>query len=282
MDHNEFMEHLRDSQQSEQSQTPTRQAVQAQQTAAPRKKKSQLPTVVGGFAVLLLVVSLLFLFSAQKKAENITSSLDPEVLKGLVVDRAFSPTSGRRYVQVSAGRERSVSNVTEAGLALPVISRDNYKALTTDNYALIGKAPWALSINVSSNAEDPELLRHLFNQDATAKAFLAREDVAPLLENPANLAAIAKNEQALKSFFEDDTVQQVLASEQLTRAIAGSRLFSYLLISKSGKYYRDHPTVAAQLIQKSPTLSALKRNPNVRKAVQENPYLKNIAATLLK
>ena len=235
----------------------------------------------GGGVFILVLITLLFILSSSKKADNITAALDPAVLKGLVVDAAFNPTAGRRYVQISEGQDRNV-NVRELGSTLPVVSRYNYRALTPRNYEIIGEAPFALSINVSSNLDDPDLLRYLFNQDTTAKAFIARPDVAPLLSDPQALAKAAADQNKLNAFFGDETVKQVLASEQLVNALAGSRLFSYMLISKAVKYYRDNPAEAAKLINSSPALAALKQNPHVRKAVQENTYLKNIAATLLK
>lgn len=257
---------------------------QAAASAAPEKPKTgsdRQTAVIGGVVTALVLVSLLFIFSAQKRADNITASLDPSVLKGLVVDRTFNPSSGVRYVQVSEGQDRNVS-VRELGSTLPVISRYNYRALTPKNYEIIGAAPWALSINVSSNAEDPDLLRYLFNQEKVVQAFLARPDVAPLLEDPVALAKAAMDQKALNDFFAEEAVKQVLASPKLLNALAGSRLFSYLLISKSAKYYRDNPAQAAKLINSSPALAALKQNPAVRKEVTENTYLKNVAATLLK
>ena len=55
---------------------------------------------------------------------------------------------------------------------------------------------------------------------------------------------------------------------------------SYLLISRSGKYFRDHPQEAIALIDASPTLNGLRSNPAVRKAVEENPKLKTLAPQL--
>lgn len=248
--------------------------------AAPQRKDKTLP-VVGGVIMALVLASLLFVFSAQRRAENIPSTLDSAVLKGLVVDRTFTPVTAPRYVQISEGRDRNVS-VKNLGSTLPVISRYNFKTLTADNYAVIGAAPWALSINISSNAEDPDLLRYLFNQDAMIKAFLAREDVAAVLEDPAALARLAGDETALQRFFAEEAVQQVLASEALIDMLGQSRFMAYLLLSQAGKFYRAHPAEAARLVRQSPTLSALKQNTAVRKAVAENAYLKKIAPTLLK
>ena len=234
-----------------------------------------------GGVVLLVAVTLLVISSSRNRADNIASFLDPAVLKGLSVDASFNPNTGTRYIQIQEGQDRNV-NVKELGTTLPVISRYNYKALTPNNYKIIGEAPYALSINVSSNIDDPDLLRYLFNQDETAKAFIARPDVAPLLADPVALAKLALDEQKVKSFLADETVQQVLNSPQLVNALAGSRLFSYILISKGIKYYRDRPAEAAKIINTNPALAALKKNANIRKAISENTYLEKIAPILLK
>ncbi len=236
--------------------------------------------VLGGVCALLLV-TLLFIFVARKRADNVAASLDPSVLKGLAVDADFNPNAGLQYVQISEGQDRNV-NVRELGTTLPVISRFNYRTLPTQRYKIIGEAPYALTINIASNISDPDLLRYLFNQQSVADGFLSRPDVAPLLADPAALAALAADQDKLNAFFSDETIQKVLASPDLINALSGSRLFAHLLISKSVKYYRDRPAEAAKLINASPALRALKQNAAVRKAVTKNTYLKDIAATLLK
>lgn len=265
-----------------QQQTPTQQAAQ-EEKAVQKASSNKMVMVVAGSVAALILLSLLFVFSASKRAENVSAALDPAVLKGLVADRTFHPGSGVRYVQVGQQHDRNVS-VTGAGAGsvIPVISRYNFRALTPQNYTIIGTAPFALSINVDSNAEDPDLLRYLFNDKNVTDAFLARQDVAPYLANPAALAKLAADKAAVDAFLADATVQRVLSSAELTKALAGSRLFSSMLISKAVKYYRDRPAQAAKLINSNPALAALKKNPNVRKAVSENRYLKNISATLLK
>lgn len=258
-----------------------RQEDTQQPSVSSQNQNSRLSLLAAGGVLLLVLITLLLISSAQKRAENIPAALDPSVLKGLVVDAEYDPSAGRRYVQVSEGQDRNVI-VPELGTTLPVISRYNYRAMTPKRYEIIGEAPYALTINVSSNISDPDLLRYLFNQQSTVDGFLKRPDVAPLLADPAALAALAANQTKLNAFFADETVQQVLASPEVVSALAGSRLFAHLLISKAVKYYRDRPAEAAKLINASPALAALKKNAAVRKAVTENVYLKDIAATLLK
>lgn len=249
---------------------------------APQKNDTNRPLLLASVAVVvLLLLTVWFVSNARNRADNIAAFLDPTVLKGLAVDADFNPNTGTRYIQIREGQDRNVT-VQELGSTLPVISRYNYRALTPNNYRIIGEAPYALTINVSSNIDDPDLLRYLFNNDNTAKAFIARADVAPLLQDPAALAKVMADQTAVNAFLSNETVQKVLSSPQLVSALAGSRLFSYMLISKAVKYYRDHPAEAAKLINANPALAALKQNPNVRKAVAENTYLKNISATLLK
>ncbi len=286
MNQEELMERLRNPkkfQKQHQQQVTEENSPQQQAQSKNPTHKNRFPLIVGGGVFGLVLISLLFILSSQHKAENVSNALDPNALKGLVVDHTFSPKGDRKYVQISEGADRNVTLTGNyASYSLPVISRYNFRSFTARNYEVIGAAPWALSINVEANIADPELLRYLFNQQKVIDHFLKRTDVQPLLDSEKTLAEMAANEEALKSFFADKTVQQVLQDEKVLSALAGSRLFSYLLISKAVKYYRDHPAQAVKLIQASPTLTSLKQNPNVRKVVQENTYLKNIAPTLLK
>ncbi|MBQ7908624.1 MAG: hypothetical protein IJ311_03920 [Elusimicrobiaceae bacterium] len=250
--------------------------------AAAKAASEKMMLVVGSVVAVMVVVSLIFVLSAQKRVHNLSASLDPAVLKGLMVDKTFNPNNTVRYVQISEGADRNVSNVVEYGSTLPVISRYNYKALPPKSLKVIGAAPYALSINVSSNISDPDLLHYLFNQQEVIDEFLKRPDVAPLLSDPKALTAVATDIAKTEAFFNDETVQKVLADPKLLHALASSRLFSYMLISKAVKYYRDNPALASQLIHASPVLTSLKNNPNVRKEVSENAYLKKIAVELLK
>ncbi len=257
---------------AEQNKTQAQQAVE--------KQKNRMPLIVLGAVLGLILLSLLFIFSAQKKAENITSFLDPSTLKGLVVDKTFTANAGRKYIQISEGADRNVS-AQELGSTLPVISRYNFRALTEKNYQIIGAAPYALTINITSNIEDPELLRYLFNQDKMIKSFLARKDVKPLLDDPALLAQTLGDEAKLKAFVEGEPIKEILSSDKVLEAIFGSRFMAYILISKTGKYYRDNPQEAAQLIAKSPILTTLKKDAEIQKVVKENTYLEKVAPTLL-
>ncbi len=249
---------------------------------AGKKRQDSLLLWVGLSVVALVLLTLLIILSAKNRAENLTAALDPEQLQGLTVaGTEFDPSKGQvTYIQVQEGQDRNVA-VSNLGSTLPIISRFNYKSFTPDNYKIIGAAPWALTTNFSSNIQDPELMRYLLSNDHMIQAFLSRPDVAPLLEDSQKLQALAQNQAALREFFDSDTVQKVLADEKMLRTVAGSRFMSYLLISKSAKYFRDRPQQAAALIAGNPYLNELRSNPHVQVAVKENPYLKKIAAVLL-
>lgn len=250
--------------------------------AAAKAASNKTLTICAGILVALLVVSMVFVLSSKNRAENISNSLDPNVLKGLVVNKTFNPNKEVRYEFVSAGQDRSVSNVTQYGSTLPVISRYNFKSLNKDSYTLIGEAPYALSINVTSNANDPELLRYLFNIDFVAKGFLNRPEVAALLADPKAVAALVAERKKINAFLQTEAAQMVLADPKLLNALAQSRLFSRILISPALKYYRDNPALAAKMINSNPDLAALKKNPHVRQAVAANNYLKKNSSILLK
>ena len=232
-----------------------------------------------GMAIIVLLITL----HTKNKAENLSASLDPGQLEGLSSQVEFDPRKIVTYVnmnELGEGGDR-VPNVQGLGSTIPIISRYNYQAITPKNYEIIGAAPWALSSNIEANLQDVELLRHLLNHPQVADAFSKRPDVAPLLTDPQLLEAFSRDNNTLQEFFNSQLVQQVLAEPDLVTVLSRSRLMSTLLVSKSGKYYRTHPQEAARLIQASPVLKLLTKNPAIRKAVQENAYLKTIAPQLL-
>ena len=246
-------------------------------------RKRDLPMVIiGGVCLVLFAITMFSFLSAKNRAENMVAALDPGQVEGLKVEtNEFNPNSNVTYVQISEGQDRNVTNVSNAGASLPVISRFNLKTFTEDNYALIGKAPWALTTNFSANIGDPMLMRTLLDNDIMIQAFLDRPDVAPLLEDPQMLLAFAKDEQEMVNFFESETVKQVLANEGMLRMFAGSRFMGNLLISRSAKYLRAHPQEAIAVIDASFSLNSLRDNPAVRTAVEENPKLRSLAQQLL-
>ncbi len=231
---------------------------------------------------ILVIAGLVWLamVNAKSRAEDLSSGLDPKVVQGLSANTDFNPSMGVTYVQINEGQDRNVA-VDELGTTLPIINRFNYQSITPKNYGIIGMAPWALTENFAANLNDPDVIVYLLNRKEVAEAFIARADVAPLLADPQLLAAFAQDNEKLTEFFESDVVKQALANSQLIRKIGSSHLMSHLLVSKAVKYYRDHPSEAAQLISASPVLSALRQNAGVRQAVQENSYLKPIAAQIL-
>ena len=255
--------------------------------AAPDAPATSSTAGINALAILIAVGILvvagivwLVMLNAKSRAEDISSGLDPKMVQGLSANTDFNPSTGVTYVQINEGQDRNVA-VDELGTTLPIINRYNYQSITPKNYGVIGMAPWALTENFAANLSDPDLIAYLLNRKEVAEAFIARNDVAPLLADPQLLAAFAQDNAKLTEFFESDVVKQVLANPTMVRKIGGSRLMSHLLISKAVKFYRDHPAQAAQLIAASPALNALRQNAGVRQAVQENNYLKPIAAQIL-
>ena len=219
---------------------------QAKQAASPqavadraaRKKQDRVLLGIGIGVVVLVFATVMVILSAQNRAENLTAALDPEQVKGLFVEETeFDPSAGSvTYVQVREGQDRNVA-VSNLGSTLPIISRFNYRAFTPTNYEIIGAAPWALTTNFASNMSDPDLMRYLLSNDTMIKAFLAREDVAPLLEDPQLLLAFTKDNTAMQEFFDSDTVKGVLANEKMLRSVAGSRHFPLVRFSVLFVYF---------------------------------------------
>ena len=282
----EIIKRLRNPQQYRQTQAANPQpdaAVSDEKLSAVKtaSNKTGLETIIGGAVIVLFFITIFFWVMSKHRAENLTAALDPDQVKGLSLNEAeFNPNTGVTYVEVREGQDRNVA-VSNLGSTLPIISRFNFKTLTDKNYEVIGAAPWALTTNFDSNNSDPEIIAYLLANDVMIQAFITRPDVEPLLEDPQLLRAFVEDEKALEEFFTSDTVKNVLANPQMVRTVMGSRFASYLLISKSGKYWRNHAQEAAQIISQSPYLSALRDNAGVVTAVKENPYLKQHADILL-
>lgn len=283
MKKDELMKLLRNPAKYRKNKRKTAASPSAAQTQAHMAKKKQdtLLLAVGLGVVCLTLLTFVFFLNAKNRAENLAAALDPSQLQGLTLaDKEFNPNTEVTVVQVQEGHNRSVA-VANLGSTLPVISRFNFKTFTPESYKVIGAAPWALTTNFASNLSDPDLMRYLLANNDFIQAFLTRPDVEPLLSDPQMLVAFASDENTLKEFFESAEVKDVLANEKMVQAVAGSRWMGYLLISQSGKYFRQHPQEAAAVIQSSPTLLKFRTNPYVRAAVQSNRYLKAIAKTVL-
>ncbi len=265
--------------------TPSKQplATDTPQPQSAGKKSTQLsgwlvPILLLGILAILCITWLATL-NVKKRADNLSENLDPQQVEGLTYNADFNPNN-ITYIQIMEGADRNVA-VDTLGTTLPIISRFNYQAITPENYQIIGLAPWALTENFAANLEDPALIQYLLNRPEVGQAFISRTDVSPLLEDPQLLAALAQDNKTLEDFFNSDVVQKILANEQMVRVVGASRLMSLLLISKAVKYYRDRPQEAVKLIEDNPALNALRQNPGIRQAVEENRYLKPIAAQLL-
>ncbi len=232
-----------------------------------------------GMAAAILLITL----HTKNRAEDLSTSLNPEQLQGLSSNTEFDPRKIVTYVNINELGEGSdrVPTVEELGSTIPIISRYNYQAITAENYGVIGAAPWALSSNVEANLKDVDLLRYLLNRPEVANAFVQRPDVVPLLADPQLLGSFAQDNTSLQAFFTSPLVQHISDNEDLVMAFSKSRLMSTLLTSKAVKFYRDRPEEFARIIHASPVLAPLTKNPHIRKAVQENFYLKSIATQLL-
>lgn len=259
-----------------------KQAKQDEQAQA-RSAGSRVALLLASVLVVSVLLCTFFVvYTSKYKAENISAALLPEQLEGLVVDETFNPRAfAVKYVTVQEGADRNAT-VTQSGSTLPVLSRYNYQAMTDKNYEVIGAAPWALLMNISANTEDPEMLRYLFNNEKMIQAFLKRPDVSAVLNNPQQLAELVTDPDVIKTFFNEDAVRAVLGDEKLLSVLASSRFMSHILISKSVKHYRDNVASARQIIDSDEILRMLKKDPNIRREITKNSYLKNIAATLLK
>lgn len=237
-------------------------------------RRKDLPLfLIGCVSLLLLFITLIFFLFAKNKADDLVAALEPGQVEGLRVENSeFNPNTEVTYVRVQEGKDRNVT-FANTGTSIPVISRFNASTFDDENYRVVGAAPWALTTNFSANIQDPALMATLLNNHILGKAFVSRPDVSVLLDDPQMLLAFAKDENNLREFFGSEVVQQVLNNPQMTQVFAKSRLMGYLIISRSGRYLREHPQEALAVIEQSNTLKQLRSNQAVRQALQNNRKL---------
>lgn len=262
---------------TEQLQQQEKETIVTQQK---QEKEQKRLFVLGGVIIALLGISFLSFLYGKGKADNPSDELDPQKLSGLQVAAEFNPNKEVTVVEIHEGGDRNAS-VSNLGSTLPIISRFNFKDLTKASFQVIGAAPWALTLNISSNIADPDLVNWLLKNSELVTSFLHRPDVEPLLADPNALKNLLTDENLLKDFLADDTLQQVIASEPLAKAVVNSSLTVGLLNSPTGKYFRKNPQEALAIIQSSSSLTALQQNAVVRKVISESRLFKDLAPTLL-
>ena len=278
----EIIDRLRNPQKYNKTAVAKQKKEQVAQKARVKKHSflNMLTLAVTAGVIFIAGAVWLITLHAKHRAENLSSTLDLKNLQGLSSNMDFNPGKNITYVQIYEGQDRNVS-VDELGTTLPVINRFNYQSITPKNYEIIGMAPWALTENFNANIQDPELISYLLNRQEVGEAFVARNDVAPILADPQLLAALTQDNATLTEFFNSKLVKQILSNPGLVRKIGASRFMSYLLTSKAVTYYRKRPAEAAKVITASPALNALRQNPAIRQAVAENYYLRAISSQLL-
>ena len=92
---------------------------------AEKRTQDTLLLGVGISVVALVLITLVIILSAQKRADNLTAALDPNQVKGLAVSNTeFNPNTGVTYVQLQEGQDRNVavSDVIEPGSTFKTVA----------------------------------------------------------------------------------------------------------------------------------------------------------------
>lgn len=232
-----------------------------------------------GFAIVLIALAAAYPVSLMiKKANNMEDALDPKELAALQVNVDISDT----YEDIASGpavtrtASRRVANRdVDTELLIPV--RDNLKSFGEKDFNLVGRAPWALLTTVSANVDDVAVVKYIFSNPVVVNAFIERADVKPLITDPAKLLDAIKNEYLLSTFLNYDGVQAGLGNPKIVEAIATSRLMDTILQMQSAQYFIKNPRTAANFINQSPSLTALKANAALVAAVRNHPATKAVA-----
>ena len=235
--------------------------------------------------IIIFIIVLLALVAAwpvsllMRKANHLETGVSPQELQ---VNVNLQAPQDNNYVPAAMrGPTRGVSyNDADTELIIPV--RANLKTFGPKDFNLVGRAPWALLTTVARNSKDIPMIRYIFSHPTVVQAFLSRPDVAPLVSDPNALYKAAQNEYRLSVFFNYDAVKTVLSDPAAIDAIAKSALMANILNGNAAQYFIKNPKAAAAVINKSPTLTALKHNPAIANAVRNHQATRNIAGIILK
>lgn len=229
-------------------------------------------------AVLLMLPMAYYV----KKARNIDGALDPKIIEDLKSDVVVVDSRRNLFsseIVLEGSRSVAYENV---GASIVTPARYNIKTFSDKDFKILGEAPWGLLNTVHSNLDDPMLVKYVFNNKIVNDSFMDRKDVAKIISDPKELYRIAQSEEELSKFFNYAAVKAALGNQKIVETIGASRIMDSVLRAPAAQYFIKNPKSSAQLINKSPTLSALKKNPGIVNAVKANRNTKDIASTILK
>ncbi|MDR0291584.1 MAG: hypothetical protein LBI01_02175 [Elusimicrobium sp.] len=232
------------------------------------------------FLALLLAIPASY---AVKKAKNIDTSIPPDVLAGLGANVPVSHDrqgqSGSIEILTPGTRSTMYEN---AGSALLVPVRANISTFAEKDFQLVGEAPWTLLNTVAANINDPEIIRYVFNNKTVVNAFINRPDIQKLLGDSKALYNTASDESALAVFFGYANMRAALNNPKVIDIVANSMLMDAVLQTPSAQYFIKNPKTGNDVINKSPILTALKKDANISAALKKHPRTSAAAPTLLR
>jgi len=242
------------------------------------KNKIMVWTIVAFLALLLLIPASY----AIKKARSIDTTIPPDTLAGLKANVRVSHTQPGQATGMEILTPGSRAPLYDnAGAALLIPVRANISTFGEKDFKFTGTAPWALLNTVAANINDPEMVRYIFNHRVVVDAFINRTDVKSLLDDPEALYNVVSDEAAVSKFFGYADMKSALSNPKIIDTVAKSMLMDAILQTPAAQYYLKNPKTAADIINKSETLSALKNNPNIADAVKTNRRTAPVSSILL-
>lgn len=243
------------------------------------KKNSNTMFIIIITAVMFMAVVPVYILS--KKVDNINNVVTPEIAGRFKTDKELDIPAAQSGVLRQGNRVGAGFVNTGAEIIFP--SRQNMHTFGDRDFHLLGAAPWGLLLTVEMHAQDADMVRYVFNQPAVSDGFMERADIKNLLGTPEVFYVALKNEPAVSRFLNNEAMLAALEEPKVIEAVAKSRLMYNILNTPAVQYFIKNPnSLRDEVINKSPSISALKKNPAIVKAVRENKQTGPIASIILR
>lgn len=119
--------------------------------------------------------------------------------------------------------------------------------------------------------DNPKALAALFNNDYVVKGFMSRDTVRSATASKASLSAYLSDPRNLNQFMAKPAVQRGLNDQQLTAAMASTKLVAALMDTPGGKALLADQNAVTKVINANPALVTVLSNPGVASALAANP-----------
>jgi hypothetical protein len=135
----------------------------------------------------------------------------------------------------------------------------------------VGYKQGFLTKTVGSIINNPKAIASLFNNSYVVNGFLNRETVKAALSDKQSLEYMLTKTDKVSNFLNNSVVKSALSNPEILNAIASSSLVNEILKSPAVNALLQDSNALNNIKAKNPQLTELINNPNIEKAIMNNP-----------